>query len=90
MTVDERQDAWAALRMISEAVEELFSPIASLESEDATLLRGPEYHHRAEGIIEALQRTAAEIVRLRDELRGSNAWADTLSRLRVGICSHYP
>jgi hypothetical protein len=47
---------WVALHMISDAIEELFGPSASLESEEATLLRGPEPHHRAEGIIEALRR----------------------------------
>ncbi len=56
MLVNERQDAWAALQMIGDAIEELFGPVASLESEEGTLHRGPEYHHRAEGIIEALQR----------------------------------
>lgn len=48
-----------ALRMIGESVEELFGPRANLESEEATLLRGPEPHHRAEAFIEALQRLAA-------------------------------
>lgn len=50
----------AALRMIREAVEELFGPIASLESEEATLLRGPELIHEAEAIVEALRRVADE------------------------------
>lgn len=55
----EAQAAWAALRMIGDAVEELFGPTASLESEDGTIgQRGPEFHHRAEAIIEALQRVA--------------------------------
>lgn len=58
MTGNERRDAWAALQMISEAIEVLFGTTASLESEEGTLHRGPEYHHRAEGIIEALQRVA--------------------------------
>lgn len=58
VTVPERQQAWAALRMIADAVGELFGPAASIESEDASLLRGPEYHHFAEGIVEALQRAA--------------------------------
>lgn len=51
----------AALRMVSEAVYELFGPIASLESETGTLWRGPEPHLRAEAIIEALQRVAAHM-----------------------------
>lgn len=58
VSVPERQQAWAALRMIAEAVGELFGPAASIESEDASLLRGPEYQHFAEGIVEALQRAA--------------------------------
>lgn len=36
----------AALRMVSEAVYELFGPVASLESETGTLWRGPGLHHR--------------------------------------------
>lgn len=56
MTRDERQDAWASLRMIADAVGELFGPAASIESEDASLLRGPEYHHFAQGVVEALMR----------------------------------
>lgn len=59
MTPDDRQDGWAAMQMISEAIEELFGPKASLESSVASLLRGPEFHHRAEGIVEALRRVAA-------------------------------
>ena len=48
-----------ALRMISEAVYELFGPVASLESETGTFWRGgPELHLRAEAIIEALQRVS--------------------------------
>ncbi|TIW05739.1 MAG: hypothetical protein E5V74_01755 [Mesorhizobium sp.] len=45
-----------ALRMVREAIEELFGPMADMESEEAVLLRGPEPHHDAEAIIAALQR----------------------------------
>lgn len=48
-----------AIRMVRDAIEELFGPVASLESEDAVLLRGPEPHHDAEAIIAALQRVKA-------------------------------
>lgn len=61
MTTDERQAAWAALRMIRDAIGELFGPVGSLDSEEAVLLRGPEYHHEAEVQIEALQRVAAKL-----------------------------
>lgn len=44
------------LRMIREAIGELFGPLASLESEEAVLLRGPELTHEAEAIIDALKR----------------------------------
>jgi hypothetical protein len=53
----------AALRMIRDATGELFGPVASLESEEATLLRGPEPQHEAEAIIAALQR-------VRDKMEG--------------------
>lgn len=45
-----------ALRMVREAIEELFGSMADMESEEALLLRGPEPHHDAEAIIAALQR----------------------------------
>ena len=51
----------AALYMIRDAIQELFGPIASLESEDAELLRGPEPHHTAEAYISALQRVKARM-----------------------------
>ncbi|MBZ9821913.1 hypothetical protein [Mesorhizobium sp. CA4] len=56
MNDEERRAAWAALRMIGEAVGELFGPEASMQSEDTI---GPEFHDYAEAIIEALQRVAA-------------------------------
>jgi hypothetical protein len=59
LTRDERQAAWASLRMIADAVGELFGPKASIESEEASLLRGPEFHDFAQGIVEALQRVTA-------------------------------
>lgn len=49
----------AALRMVREAIGELFGPVADLESEEATLLRGPEPQHEAEALIAALQRIQA-------------------------------
>lgn len=52
----------AALAMVKDAIGELFGPIASIESDDAELLRGPEPHHRAEAIIAALQRVHGAIV----------------------------
>lgn len=58
MQTEERKQARASLNMIADAVEELFGPIASMESDEASLLRGPQFHHRAAGIIEALQRVA--------------------------------
>jgi hypothetical protein len=61
--VEQAMAGRAALRMIGDAIEELFGPIANLESEDGTLWRGPELHHRAEAIIEALQRVAAQLDR---------------------------
>jgi hypothetical protein len=46
--------------MIREAVEE-FGPVASLDSEEAVLLRGPEPVHEAEAIVEALIRVRARL-----------------------------
>jgi hypothetical protein len=53
----ERQAAWAALRQIREAVEELFGPAADLQSFEVT---GPDYADEAVAIVEALQRVAAK------------------------------
>ena len=47
----ETRDTRVALQMIREAVEE-FGPVASLESEEAVLLRGPLPIHEAEAIVE--------------------------------------
>lgn len=60
MSATERESAWAALRMIADCVGERFGPIANIESEDASLRRGPEYCHFAEGIIEALLRVPSQ------------------------------
>lgn len=51
----------AALRMIGDAIGELFGPMADLESDEAMLLRGPEPHHEAEAYIAALQRVRARL-----------------------------
>ncbi|WP_234896379.1 hypothetical protein [Sinorhizobium meliloti] len=58
----------SSLRMIREAIETIFGPMANLESEEAELLRGPEPHHTAEVIIAALQNVAA-IPRERREVK---------------------
>lgn len=48
-----------AMRMVREAIEELFGPIANLESEEAVLIRNPDDPHQdAKAIIDALQRVA--------------------------------
>lgn len=49
----------AALLMVRDAIEQLFGPDADIESDEATLLRGPEPRHRADAIIDALRRIAA-------------------------------
>lgn len=50
-----------AQRMVREAIGELFGPIASIESEEAVLLCGPEPHHEAEAQIAALQRVRSAV-----------------------------
>lgn len=51
----------AARHMVREAIGELFGPVASLDSEEGVLHRGPEPHHEAEAVIEALKRVADHI-----------------------------
>jgi len=51
----------AALNMVRDAIEELFGPLANLESEEAVLLRGPDPYHRAEAMIAALQNVSRHI-----------------------------
>jgi hypothetical protein len=56
---DNLQTAWAALRMIREAVETL-APPGALRSEEAVLgTLGPEPTHEAQAIIEGIQAIAA-------------------------------
>ena len=50
----------AALRMVCEAVEDLFGPVANLESEEAILL-GSQPRRRAEALIAALQTISRRI-----------------------------
>lgn len=55
-----RENAWAALRMIRQAVEEL-GPVGALVSEEAVLqLYGPEPVHEAQAIIEGIQKLCAQ------------------------------
>lgn len=68
----------AALRMVRDAIEELFGPVASLESEEAVLLRGPEPHHDAEAIIAALQRVKDRTT----ERRGDTAMEMAEAKIR--------
>lgn len=55
--------AWASLRMVRDAIQELFGPIASVSSEEAVscVTHGPELHHEAEALIEALKRVKSHI-----------------------------
>ncbi len=66
---DNYRAAIAAQRMVRDAIGELFGPAASIESEEAVLLRGPEPHHEAEGQIAALQRIADHVKALAGESR---------------------
>ena len=68
----------AALRMVRDAIEELFGSMANLESEEAVLRRGPEPHHRAEAMIVALQNVSHH----RHEF--ANVWRSVKSAPRDG------
>ena len=50
------QDASSVILMIRAMIGEMFGQTASIESQDATLLRGPEAKHDGEAILEALGR----------------------------------
>ncbi|MCY0148330.1 hypothetical protein OEG84_11560 [Hoeflea sp. G2-23] len=52
------QQATSVLSMIHAMIGELFGPVASIESEEAVLLRGPEAKHTGEAILAALQRVS--------------------------------
>ena len=60
-------EARAALRMVRDAVEELFGPLASLPSEEGVLREGPEFHHEAEAIIAGLQRVCDRLRQMEAE-----------------------
>ena len=61
---DQHPESWEAqakqatsvIGMIRAMIGEMFGPIANLESEEATLLRGPESKHDGEAILAALSR----------------------------------
>ncbi len=65
MDLNEIQKQRIALRMIRDAVEDLFGPVADLESEEAVLRRGPEPTDEAEAIVEALLRVRLALERCR-------------------------
>ncbi len=71
------QNAWAALRMIREAVEE-FGPSASLEGPDAVLLRGPEPTHEAQAIVDALTRLSRKFDDRQDHIHRLNDRIDAM------------
>ncbi len=100
--VDRERAAWkhmladhaSALAMIREAVE-AFGPATSLESREASLLRGPEALHEAEGIVEALirlrvlQAPSADVAGLIDEharaFAAWHAWDSPANRLALDV-----
>lgn len=55
------KQATSVIRMIRGMIGEMFGPIANIESEEATLLRGPEAKHHGEVILEALGRVRDHI-----------------------------
>lgn len=75
---EQSQAAAASLRMIRDAIGELFGPVANLASEEAVtcVLNGPELHHEAEAIIAALRNVADHIQEVRDDMRDAAAVRD--------------
>jgi hypothetical protein len=53
---DNYQNAWAALRMIREAIETLGPPGALPSNEAVLMLYGPEPVHEGQAIVDALRR----------------------------------
>jgi hypothetical protein len=72
------REARNVLRMVREAVEE-FDPVAALESEEATLLRGPALADEAMAIVDALGRVRQEMERLRSA-GGAGGLVDATTR----------
>lgn len=63
----------SALRMIRQQVEDTFGPYANLESEEATLLRGPEPICEAEAICKALRTVGIHLAVMHGDLDASEA-----------------
>lgn len=61
------RNATGTISLIRAMIGEMFGPVASIESEEATLLRGPEPKHSGEAILEALQRVQASMETARNE-----------------------
>lgn len=57
------QNAWIALRMIRDAIEELGPVVALPSSEAVVMLYGPEPVHEAEALIEGIRKIAGLDVR---------------------------
>lgn len=58
----------SALRMVRQQIEETFGPYANLESEEATLLRGPGPTDEAEAICKALRTLGIHLAVMHGEL----------------------
>lgn len=74
----------SAIRMVRDAIEELFGPLASLESEEAVLLRGPTPADDADAIIEALQRVKQALPPLGERFRKRSG-----SEWQGSVCGWY-
>lgn len=74
MNMEEQRDFWrdecnTYTTMVREAVENIFGPLADLESREGTLtVRGPERRHDAEAIVDALHRVNDHLLRYRAAL----------------------
>jgi len=75
----------SATRMVRDAIGELFGPVASIESEEATLLRGPEPHHEAEAQIAALDRVLSQLQVAEAE---RDSWRRVAERCRSEAVGH--
>ncbi|MBO9430571.1 hypothetical protein [Sulfitobacter sp. R18_1] len=65
---DNCQSATGTIGVIRAMIGEMFGATASIESQDATLLRGPEPKHDGEAILEALQRVQSALETNRNAL----------------------
>lgn len=66
------KQATSVIAMLRAMISEMFGPIANIESDEATLIRGPESKHDGEAILAALQNISAALSKPAASIKDNN------------------